>query len=239
MLTLYLGNLGSSKTGNAVRMMINDESGLKTYSNIKIKGKYPNIIYKNPKSIVKKVTYIENKKEKVKYEFNSELWLSLPKPCNICFDEITFVADSRKSQSQMSQCVTEFVYMARRIIGFDKYGFGDFIFIAQRMGTVDLRIRQLVTTIIWHILHWVFRCENCSWVAYWNTDKPNLKLCPVCNERKLVRSEIFTERLFFNNIEALDNYLIAGFRTYFQRDNVFDIAEMFGKYDTLQYIKYN
>jgi len=220
--------------------MVTDDSGLDTYTNIQLKGKFPHVKFKDPRTIIKKEAYTDLKgKEKFKYAFNSDEWLKMKKPLNIIWDEVHFIADSRNSQTQMNKVTSEFVSMARRIIGFDKYGFGDFIFIAQRLGTIDVRIRELITTIIYHILQWIVDCEHCSFSAFWDSEKPNLKYCPACGERKLVRSNFISERYFFKSIDDLNFWQIMGMKTYFKRDHVWDIDDYFDKYSTLQYLRYD
>ena len=216
--------------------MVKDNSGLPIFTNIKTRN-FKKATYVSNDKILKKETVLVGKKEKIQISFNREFWLSLPKPCSIYLDEIHFIADSRESQSQSNKAVTELISMARRIIGFDKYGYGDFTVIAQRLGSIDKRLRELATCIIWNKLHWTFYCENCEWVKYWNSDDPNLKTCPNCDNRSLVKSDYFTERLFFNTIEALIDWLFNKDKTYYDRDIISDIEDYFKYFYTLQYMK--
>ncbi|NIQ15374.1 MAG: hypothetical protein GTO02_13560 [Candidatus Dadabacteria bacterium] len=242
MLTLYLGNLGSSKTSNAVRYMINDTSGLITYTNIMMSKKRKNVIFKNPKTIIKEEKYTDSKgKEKIKYVFNSAEWLKLKKPLNIIWDECHFLADSRNSQTAMNKVTSEFISMARRIIGFDKYGYGDFILIAQDLGTIDVRIRDLVTTIVYFVLHWVAVCDNCHYKIRWDSEKRNMKFCLRCGERTVRREEFYSEAFYFKTINAFKDWYFSTFKdkTYDHRQFILDIGDYFKMYNSLQYIKYN
>jgi len=127
--------------------------------------------------------------------------------------------------------------MARRIIGFDKHGYGDFILITQRISTLDIRIRSLVTNIIYFILHWIFVCDNCTFMARWNSEKPNLKLCPSCNKRTLTSQNLISQRFFFMSIEKMNEWMVMGVKTYYKKDYITDISDYFVYFDTLQYLK--
>ncbi|NIP39042.1 MAG: hypothetical protein GWO07_07115 [Candidatus Dadabacteria bacterium] len=234
--------MGSSKTSNAVRYMVTDTSNLPIYTNIQLKKKRKGITFKHPRTIIKKTKALNNKgKEIEKYEFNSEEWLKLKKPCNIIIDEFHFVADSRNSQSNMNKVTTEFLSMARRIIGFDKYGYGDFILIAQDLGTVDVRVRNLVTTIVYFILHWTAICDNCYLTLRWSSEKRNLKYCQRCGERTVRRDFFYSETFYFKSIELFKEWYFSDFKhkTYDLRYYVTDIKDYFTMYDSLQYIKYS
>ncbi len=238
MITLYVGGLGSSKTANAVRGIMNDKSGLKTYTNIILKVKNNKCIFKHPKTIIKtEIVQDEKGKDKIKYSFNSDEWLKLPKPMNIIWDEAHFIADSRNSQLSQNKVTTEFVSMARRVIGFDKYGSGDFIFIVQDAGTLDIRIRDLTTTVILHELYFWNTCQTCKYRFFWNSKKPNVKFCTKCGLRTLVKSGFISKRYFFTSIELYHKFKYGREKTYYYRDRIKHIDDYFKCYDTLQYIK--
>lgn len=237
MLTLLCGNLGSSKTTNAVRNMVKDNSGLPTYTNIKTK-QIPNVhFYPNDKLVKKEELELKNGKVKEKYVFNRDFWLSLPKPMNIVWDEVHFMADSRESQSQMNKAVTEFISMARRIIGFDEFGYGDFTMIVQRIGTVDVRIRDLTTEVVYHILWWVFDCDGCGLKIRWNSEKPNLKFCLRCNQRKMRKTNYLTEKYHFKTVDDCNWWLITSEKRHYKKTHTMDIGNYFVYFDTLQYLK--
>lgn len=239
MLTLYCGSLGASKTTNAVRTMVKDNSGLPTYTNIRTKN-IPKAVFFENKLLIKEEIITSGKREKKKYSFNRDYWLSLPKPMNIVIDEVHFLADSRESQSQMNKAVTEFISMARRIIGMDQYGYGDFIFIAQRPSTIDVRIRDLITNVVYHVLHWILECDNCGLRMKWSSEKPNIKFCPHCHKRSLRKEHFRTEQYYFTSVERMNEWLILGTargKPYYRRNIITDISDYFNYFDTHQYLK--
>lgn len=236
MLTVYLGNLGSSKTTCAVRDMVIDNSGLPIHTNI-VTSKIPGVTLHKNKELLKTTIDDSGKKPKEKIVFNRDYWLGLKKPMSIYWDEFHFVADSRDSMTASNKACTEFISMARRIIGFDQYGYPDFVMICQKLGTLDVRIRELVTTIVYHVLNFLHTCEECEYVKWYSSEKPNLKLCPWCQQRSLVKSDYYSTRFFFKDETSFNEWFYNGEKTYHSKLYIPDIASYWSYFDTLQYIK--
>lgn len=238
MITLLLGALGAGKTANAVRIMKTELKDLKTYTNIITKG-IPNAIYTPDSKILEE--YKHERTGKMRVRFNKDFWLALPKPMNVVLDEVHLFADSRKSQSNAA--VTEFIAMGRRIVGFDKRGYGRFIFIAQTLGSVELRIRQQTNQIIYHKLLWIYTCVNCGARFTHDNEKGDLDFCPYCGEaRVLEKSDWTSERFEFRGANVIRDYeewiLTEGrSRKYKRRRRLPYMEQYFKNYDTLQYIK--
>lgn len=230
MIRIFLGNLGSGKSANAVRELCLDYSGRKTYTNLLTHG-IPDIIHIKPDYVIKKVI----KDKKTSFDLNSEFWQKQKKPLNILWDEIHLTANSRMSMTKINMVLSRFIAMARRITGFDKRGYGHLTFIAQKERTIDVNIKDLANEIIYHVAHWVIRCEECGSRVAVNSDMQQIERCIRCGSWAILKENLQIEILKFNEwnkFYAWSQGLKGKF--YFNRYMITDIEEYFGYYDTLQ-----
>lgn len=233
MIRIFLGKLGSGKTISAVRELALNESDRRTYTNImtkKIKG----VKKIKPNYIIKKF-YPKEKKGKPDYDLNVSYWNKQKKPLNILWDEIHLTAPSRASATKINLVLSRFIAMARRITGFDKRGYGQFTFIAQKERTIDINVRELASEIIYHVSHWVQRCEDCGCKVMVNSEMQVINKCPTCRSWKIVRQELFIEVIKFNEWDKFYKWsLKLKGKYYFERYIINDIEKYFKFYDTLQ-----
>ncbi len=226
MIRIYLGNLGSGKTCNAVKEMIEDRSNRKTYTNIVPMSKSCNWIKIRPEDII---TLDINDKGKVKYSLNKDFWMKQPKPLNIVWDEIHLsMGNSRRSMSSPNIVLSQFIALARRFVGSDLKGYGHLIFIAQHPQSVDANIRRLTNEIRYHRMHWIMNCQDCYSREFTNSDKEEIELCSVCRSPNLIRSNFICQVFKFRNWEK---YIVW---KYFTSYAVHDLSDYFKYYDTEQ-----
>lgn len=231
MIRIFLGNLGSGKTASAVREVINDGSGRKTYTNIKLKD-VKNAILIRPENVVKKT---ENEK-KTSFDLNIEFWQKQKKPLNILWDEIHLTANSRTSMSKINIIFSRFITMARRITGFDEKGYGHLIFIAQSERTIDVNIKELSSEIRYHIGHFNVECLDCHAIIPCTSETEQIERCCLCHSWHIRKRDFFVEVMKFNSWEKYINYRMGlrKSRAYFDRYIINDIGDFFRYYDTMQ-----
>lgn len=227
---VFLGNLGSGKSVNAVREMFMEKSGRVTYTNIFTTG-VDNIVHITPDNIIKKV--VDGKK--VNLELNKEYWENQKKPLNILWDEIHLTANARMSMTKVNMVLSRFIAMARRITGFDKRGYGTFTFVAQKERTIDVNIRDLVNEIVYHISHWVIYCEDCGSSFLVNSEMQITNKCASCGSWKIIRRDLKIEVFKFKSWNDYFNWCekMKG-KWHFSRELIIDIEDYFKHYDTLQ-----
>ena len=239
MIRIYLGRLGSAKTVSTVRELSKDRSGRTTYTNINVKG-IRNIKKIKGTDIIKKTLVSVKKKrdgtteEVFKIEFNIDFWLKQKKPLNIVWDEIHFVANSRESQSKLNRVMGKFLSMGRRITGFDKKGYGHFIFIAQTSRTIDVNIKDLCNEIRYHILHWIIICINCNRQLWINSEMKEIEFCQFCGSWDLERTNFKVQIFRFHTWVDYLRWEEGWGKYYFEKYWITDIEEYFSFYDTHQ-----
>lgn len=230
MIRIFLGNLGSGKSANAVRELYKDESDRVTYTNLLTSG-LNNVVHIKPEYIIKKIV----KRGKTSFDLNIKYWKKQKKPLNILWDEIHLTANSRMSMTKVNMVLSRFISMARRITGFDKRGYGHFTFIAQKERTIDVNIKDLANEIVYHISHWVLTCEECGLKFEVNSEMQQIDKCFKCGSWKILKSNLTIEVLKFNNWEKYYKW-VEGMKgkLYFERTLVTDIEKYFKLYDTMQ-----
>lgn len=239
MIRIYLGRLGSAKTVSTVREILRDESNRITYTNINIK-KTKNVRKIRAENLIKKTLVSEKTKrdgsteQKFKYEFNLDFWLKQKKPLNIVWDEIHFIANSRESQSKLNRVMSRFLSMGRRITGFDKKGYGHFIFIAQTSRTIDVNIKDLCNEIKYFILFWHLKCKNCQVSLWHNSELKETEFCKFCGSWDLERSNFRVQIFRFHNFSDYLKWSEGWGQFYFEKSWITDIENYFQYYDTHQ-----
>lgn len=231
MIIIFLGNLGSGKTLNAVRTIVNDKSDRKTYTNIGLK-KYKHFYKIKPQDVILKE---KDEKGKEKLDLNVKFWQKQKKPLNIIWDEVHLTANARSSMTKANMVISRFIAMARRIVGFDKRGYGHLIFIAQSERTIDANIRDLVNEIDYHIGHWVLRCSDCGHNQSWNSQMHVMEKCLNCDSPVIEKTDFTTEVLKFKSWDSYYKFILMGSKLYFERILIEDIEDYFKYYDTLQF----
>lgn len=229
MIRIFLGNLGSGKTASAVREILNDGSGKKTYSNVIIKGtdNYVNI---KPQHVIKK--HFDGKK--TVFDLNTSYWEKQPKPLNILWDEVHLTANSRASMSRVNMVLSRFIAMARRITGFDERGYGHLTFVAQKDRTIDVNIRDLASEISYHKSMWVLRCKKCGFKLAVNSEMQQIERCVSCFSWDIVKENLSIIIYRFNSWEKFYRWQVTDEKLYFKKEIILDIHEYFKNYDTMQ-----
>lgn len=231
MITIFLGMLGSGKTASAVRELVNDKSGRITYSNLAVRN-IKNVYHIKPQDIISKT---EDEKGKITFDLNKEFWLKQKKPLNILWDEIHLTANSRKSMSNINMVFSKFMAMARRLVGFDKRGYGHLIFIAQAERTIDVNIKELASEIRYHKSYWIVKCEECSVSIIANSEMEQIETCLNCGSWKIERKGLNVEVRHFRTWGDYMNFkLNMPGKWHNKRYMIKDMADYFGYYDTMQ-----
>ncbi len=230
MIRIFLGKLGSGKTLSASREIINDGSGMTTYSNIDINKSVKNHVKIDESSIIKTE---EDDKGKQKFSLNWDFWQKKKKPLSICWDEIHLSANSRASMTKKNNIIVQFIAMGRRITGMDKRGYGKLTFIAQTEFSVEKYIRHLANEFRYHTMHYVQHCNDCN-LGSWKTseDIDNMQ-CLFCSSYDTERKHF---RLKVEQYIGLTNYIMNNKSASWW---VGDIEKYFGTYDTHQEIRVN
>jgi len=240
MIRIFLGNVGSGKTVAAVREMYINDSERLTYSNIKTKLKNqinisPDMIIK--KTVTKYVTRKNGEKEPVyEYKLNSDYWKNIKEPINICIDEAHSILNSRRSFSKINVIVTDFLALARRILGHSDSGYGDFTLISQLPNRLDVICRDMATQIRYHICHYQKRCKKCGTTWTENSEMPeSLYRCPRCLNLRLKIFGHALEIWHFSDMNKFNCWKDFGQKTFYKHYLVRDIATFFPLYNTLEW----
>jgi len=239
MTILFLGNIGSGKTLNAVRWLCYQQKrGFKTYSNIKTKG-IPNSLQINSEMIVK--TEIEGYKKNgqpiIKKCLNTEFWKSIGEPINVIIDEAhSILFNSRSSMSKNNKIATDWLALLRRVLGESSYGQGELILISQLSRRLDVIAQEMAHEVRYFIGHYYKRCQKCN--SYWHEHSDmaeKLWMCPRCGSYKIKKEGHYSEVWHFQGMGAFISWRDYKTMTYFKHYYVNDIEKYFPMYDTLQW----
>lgn len=235
-----MGNVGSGKTACQVRELILNKSRRKTYSNI-ITDKIPNNVLINPGMIIKKELIKTVKKrdgstEKVfKLSLNKEYWQSIKEPINVVIDEAHTMLNPRKSSSKCNIILTEFISLARRILGDSSTGYGELIFITQLQRRIDIIAREMCTQVRYHICHFTKTCK-CGTMWTENSEMPEgLWECPSCGGIKITKQNFRIEVWHFPSMTDYEAWKLWGNKTFYKHYFINDIEKYFPFYDTQQW----
>ena len=232
MIRIFLGNLGSGKTLSAVRELALDNSGRKTYTNISVRG-IKNAVHIKPEYVIKKE---EDEKGKLKLDLNTEYWNQQKKPLNLLWDEVHLTANSRRSMSSINQVFSKFIAMGRRIVGFDKRGYGCLTFIAQAERTIDRNIKELANEIRYHVSYWYIECNSCKSKIIVSSEMEQFSKCTKCGSWEIERKGLQIE---VKRYKSWANYLNSQIDTkkhkwHFDRFMLYDAEDYYKYYETLQ-----
>lgn len=242
---LFIGNIGSGKTANAVReIQLNQRP---VYTNIETKIKHANLIKgmstneKEPSIILKKhiktVKKRDGSMENI-YDFvmNVEFWKKNAIPgCDIYLDEIHNFYDSRNSGSRINRILNNFVALIRRINGNKKSIDGDIIFMTQLTRRADLILREMAHMVVYHIAHFIRYCR-CGYFIPLTSEIPDPpKLCPECGNNNLKDGKFRIEVFKFSSVENFDQWKYTKIPSYFRHYFINDIEKYFNLYDTYQW----
>jgi hypothetical protein len=241
MIKIYIGNIGSGKTANAVRELYYNKSDRKTYSNI-ITKKIKNNIVIDSSMIIKEdavdtITRKSGKTEQViKKTLNQDFWKNVEKPCNVVLDEAHSILNSRRAMSKTNQIITEWLALLRRILGSNDAGYGELTLITQLDNRIDIIARDMATLVKYHKCHFRKTCQRCFSTWNENSDIPEpVYNCPSCGSPKLKKSNFVIEVMHFRNIEYFRMWKEQGMKTFHARYYINDIEIIFPMYDTLQW----
>jgi predicted Zn-ribbon and HTH transcriptional regulator len=244
MIIIFLGNVGSGKTANCVREIMNDPDPERvTYSNI-ITKKVKNNIPINASMIIKKeqVGQKKNGEPIYKYEFNKEFWqdavLKNPK-INVIIDEAHTVLSARRAMSKSTQCMLDFLALIRRIVGQDPSGQGRLILISQLERRIDVIAKEMCNQVRFHICHYIKTCNKCGFSFRENNEVSELALqCPRCKHYYLRKHSFTIEVMHFPSMDLFIRwkYMGANKRQCVSRHyQINDIENYFKNYNTLQW----
>ena len=197
-----------------------------TYTNLSTHG-IKNVHHIHPKDIVSR--------DNDKFDFNKDFWMRQKKPLNILWDEIHLTANSRKSMSSINMVFSRFIAMGRRIVGFDKRGYGTLTFIAQAERTIDVNIKELASEIRYHKAYWHVDCNECGSSVIAHSEMEQRETCVLCGSWNIERKGLQIEVKRFKTWNDYINFK-CGMRGsfHFQRYMVNDIENYFKYYDTMQ-----
>ena len=240
MIVLHIGNLGSGKTACVVRQMAMDKSPTVYLSNIHAKLK--NCIPLTGDMIVKKEVAKVKKtgEEQYKFSFNEQFWRDFSqehKRASVVIDEAHILMNPRKSMHKASIIVQDFVSLLRRFVGQDSAGAGQLILLTQLPRRVDVIVRELATTVVYHRCWFRKKCNKCgrSWREHSDFPQP-ITLCPACGSWDLKKYSFLMELWYFRN---MDTFL--AWRDYreprlaFRHKVIRDIEQYFNLYSTFQW----
>jgi len=227
---IYLGNLGSGKSLHAVHDMMNDLSGRKTYTNLDT-FKIPNAVHIKPEHVISKIP----DGKKIMFDLNLDYWNRQEKPLNLLWDEIHLTANSRGSMSKINIVFSRFISMARRITGFDHRGYGSFTFIAQKERTMDINIKDMASEIVYHIGHWIMKCEDCGARIQCSSEKPPYQRCIKCGSWNISKDHLLIEMNWFKNFDHYYAWCVGiKGKWMYKRQLITDPEKYFKHYDTVQ-----
>lgn len=238
MIKIRIGNLGSGKTACEVKNIINDTSGIITYTNIRIRG------LKNCKLLTKemilKKELIRTKRDGTpvyKIEVNEEFWKKVPKPINCILDEAHSILNSRRSMSTRNIVITNWLSLLRRMLNSSTGKTGDLTLITQLPDRLDSIAREMSRQTSYHRCHWITRCNKCGYSIREHSDQPELmKRCLRCGSYDLKQTDHIVEIWKFKTIEDYDSWHFDhNRRTYYAHKFIRNISETFNKYDTRQW----
>lgn len=244
MIRLMLGKMGSGKTACMVREMVLNKDEKTTFSNIILKGKArkPNVVQINRAMIFKDevVKVLQNGTKQTKPVLNADFWkdtrINYPFGINVTLDEAHTLMDSRRAMSNTSVIMNDFMSLLRRILGDSGEGYGELVLITQLGRRLDVNARELATSVHYHLCHYKRTCTKCNF-NFWETNevyqKP--KLCPRCQNRKMVKSNFVIEKWEFDSMEKLDFWIDNGVKTYQKHYYITDIEQYFQYYNTFQW----
>ena len=235
MIRIVLGNLGAGKTINAVREIVEDDSGMPIFTNIAVKG-INNVYRINPSDVIKKE---KDEKGKTKYSLNIDFWIDQPKPLAIYWDEVHLSAgNSRSSMSHANKILSRFIAMGRRIVGMsEETGLnGYMVYIAQSERTLDVNLRDLCNEIYYLVGMWVINCTECGQKLARNSDQKQLRRCIFCDSGKITITDHKTLIYEFSTWEGYIKFRMGmSGKHYSQPPKVIeDLKRYFKYYDTLQ-----
>ena len=232
-LSVTRGKLGSAKTLHAVKMMKNDSSSLKYYTNIS--APFKNVVKISTKNIIHEQQVTEGKKTKTTFNLNWNYWRKQKKPLHIVWDEIHVTANSRSSMSKKNMIMVEFVAMARRITGMDEAGYGTLTFIAQTDFSIEKYIRHLSSEIVYHVMYWKQLCKSCGYKVQMTSESIPTRECTICRSPDTCKVDFFCICYHFDSFLNYEMWS-QGYpgKLYSHRDVLTDIEDYFGDYDTLE-----
>lgn len=242
MIKIKIGNLGSGKTASTVKDIIDNYAGRRTFSNI-IAKKIPHMVELKPEMIIKReiVGYKKNRMTQENtaiydMKFNEEFWTNLKEPINLVLDEAHTIMNSRKSMSKVNVIVTDWLALARKLVGETESGSGELTFITQLPYRLDSIARDMATNVSYHICNYIKQCKKCS--TYWQEDSDmpeHLHRCPACGSFELFKHSHEIEVFEFEKIRAYEDWEILNKKSYFKHYFIVDIDEYFPLYNTSQW----
>jgi hypothetical protein len=238
---IVIGNVGSGKSLFCVRNIVNDHSGIHTFTNIKFIKKLPHVHLLKTENFVK-VEVIGQKKngeDITKAVFNKEFWLDIKKKygrINIVLDEAHIYMDSRNFASRLNKNImSNFIALIRKILGGSDASMGRLILITQLFGRIDNRAREMATNVICIEMMYQQNCKHCG--LTWNetnlSPEPALS-CPRCNYNKLTRNN---HQMVITKYQSAQAYELSkmGFpNTHYGKQVINDGHLYFKYYDTNQ-----
>lgn len=243
MIRLMLGKMGSGKTACMVREMVLNNDEKTTFSNIILKKvKKKTVVQINRDMIFKEVIVKERPKSEPlkKMVLNADYWRATtvehPEGINVVIDEAHTLMDSRRSMSNTSIIMNDFMALLRRILGDSGEGYGELVLITQLGRRLDVNARELATSVHYHRCHYKRTCDKCNYNFWENNEvyqKP--KVCPRCGNRKMNKSDYIIEKWEFESMEALDYWVEHRLKTYQKHYYITDIQKYFQHYNTWQW----
>lgn len=245
MIRLFLGNVGSGKTACYVREMYKNPTHRKTYSNIVTRNIDNNVQITSDMLVKKEVAGYKKKKGQDEpspvYEkkFNKEFWMDVTKKekcINVTLDEAHTLMDARRSMSTRNKIMGDYMAMLRRILGSSPSGYGTLTLITQLDRRIDVIAREMSTQVRFHRCHYNKLCQSCG--AFWkesNDDPEPAYSCLSCGSPDIKMCNHVIEVWHFKNIDAYDQWLNWGQKTFHLHYVVRDIHKYFKFYDTLQW----
>ena len=233
--------MGSGKTACMVREIIKNIDDKINYTNIKIFNKKARYVLINRDMIIKKELLSTTKKGEPNYKYmlNEEFWKNLRKEkkyINVILDEAHTLVDSRRAMSKENKIMMDFIALLRRILGDSDSDYGELILITQLGRRLDVIARDLVNNVHYHICHYKKRCNKCKFAIYENNEQlEKMKICPVCNNNKFIKSNFIIEKFEFENVEKCSIWIDTGIKNYFKHYYITDIEKYFKFYDTFQW----
>jgi len=241
MIIQFLGLPGSGKTASAVRYIMQDGTGKKTYTNIAIKN-LKNAVLMNSSMIVKKEIKGYKKCKGgdetpiYDFKFNQEFWQENCEAKNIVLDEIHTMFNSRRPGAKINIILSDFLAMIRRVLGQSPSGEGDCILISQLDRRIDVIGRDMSTQIRYHIGHVIKSCLKCGLSWQENSEMPErIQQCPKCKKWKLKEHSHKTEVWHFANNRDFQAWREWNQKSYYRHYIINDIEKVFPHYDTLQW----
>ena len=168
------------------------------------------------------------------YKLNMDFWEKLPKPINIYLDEVENFYRNRDFASTKNKLISKWVSMLRRVLGSNDAGYGQMVSISQRPN-IDIDLRELATSVYYHIAHYTKICKHCGWSWHESSDEPEMQMiCPRCHDYRIYKNpkSMYILVYKFTDVPSFEMWKSMGMKTYYRCQKINDVWMYMDLYNT-------